>query len=88
MYILNLSINTEIIFKEFQCMMICVSKMFKGFLLIGKCLYMYLQISEFVILKKKEEEMCAFFFFFTELSIYNVSKLHLARILLYMNFFG
>lgn len=42
----------------------CVSKMFMGFLLIGICIYIlciYLQISEFFILKKKnEKEMCAF----------------------------
>lgn len=44
-------------------MMICVSKMFKGFLFIGKCLYMYLQISEFVILKKKKKKCVLFFFF-------------------------
>lgn len=65
--------------------MICVSKMFMGFLLIGICIYIciYLQISEVFILKKKEKEMCAIFF---NKIIDYVSTLHLARILLHMNF--
>lgn len=38
----------------------CVSKMFMGFLLIGICIYIlciYLQISEFFILKKKMKKL-------------------------------